>query len=67
LTKELLASPECRYFDENEENGHQDLLNAKKEKLPDGAFVTILGMMFHCIADGFAFGASGYRIFIIIA
>ena len=36
------------------------IFNEDKKGIPDEAIVTVLGIIFHCIADGFAFGASGY-------
>lgn len=30
------------------------------EGMTEGAKITMLGLAFHCIVDGFAFGVSGY-------
>ena len=59
---ELVEATECDYFEKSKKT-----LNILSERttLPDGAIVTVLGILFHCAADGFAFGASGYSIFIL--
>ena len=56
-TQELLSYPQCDYFSKSK------ILDPAPERktLPDGAIITILGIAFHCLADGFAFGSSGYR------
>ncbi len=64
LARELVETSSCdcpEHSAKTSPSQQQQLLEPTEiNHLPDGAFVTVLGMLFHCAADGFAFGASGY-------
>lgn len=57
-SEELLKDDHCDYFLQRQVSEDKE----EVDKLPDHMIITVLGLIFHCIADGFAFGSSGYSI-----
>jgi zinc transporter ZupT len=60
--QEYLHGKECDYFTAQRS---KEGVNEEHE-MGDGVKIAVIGIAFHCIADGFAFGASGYSKLLIL-